>query len=124
YERPVYRYAFYLLGHEDDAADVKQETFLRAYHRIAGFRGDAVLLTWLLKICVNMCRDRLRSRERRHLPFDASLRQLPLDDSGIDPAEAAERAETVRTILRAIGGMPEPLREMIVLHEIEGLDCG
>src|ERR1041385_3070379 len=66
YEGSVYRYAYYLLGHSEDAADVKQETFIKAYQAIGSFRGDSSLLTWLIRICVNLCRDRLRSRKSHH----------------------------------------------------------
>src|SRR5690349_17299729 len=62
HETSVFRYAYHLLGHHDDADDIKQETFLRAYRAIGTFRGDASMHTWLLKICGNLCRDRVRQR--------------------------------------------------------------
>lgn len=123
YQQPVFRYAYYLLGHPDDADDVKQETFLRAYQSISAFRGGSSLLTWLLKICVNLCRDRNRRRERQHLSYESTLHDVPADHAIHDPSAAVERAETVRTILRALHGIPVPLREILILHEIEGLDA-
>src|SRR5205807_4760918 len=64
HERHVFRYAYHLLGSREDADDVKQETFLRAFRAIAGFRADCSMRTWLLRICGNLCRDRIKSRER------------------------------------------------------------
>ncbi len=126
YERPVFRYAFFLLGREEDAADVKQETFLRAYHALRTYRAEARLLTWLLRICVNLCRDSRRSAESRNLSVGsaAEMDRLPLTGSGEggDPYLAAERGEVVQTILKALDGLPGALREVLVLYEIEGLD--
>jgi RNA polymerase sigma-70 factor (ECF subfamily) len=123
YEQNVFRYAYFLLGHSEDAADVKQETFLKAYQSISLFRGDASLLTWLLKICINLCRDRLRSRETRSLAFERIKHDfLTGDMGGVDPHTAAERSQTVRTILRALQGLSPAQREIIILREIEGLE--
>src|SRR5579862_8291756 len=67
----VYRYAYRMLSHREDAHDVRQETFVRAYQGIASFRGECSLQTWLLKICANLCRNVLRSRTlRREISYD------------------------------------------------------
>src|SRR5437660_7998669 len=64
HERHVFRFAYHVLGKHDDADDVKQETFLRAYRALGNFRADCSLRTWLLRICANLCRDRIKSRDR------------------------------------------------------------
>lgn len=123
YEQNVFRYAYYLLGHREDAADIKQETFVKAWQAIGSFRGKASLLTWLLKICVNLCRDRLRSAESRTLFYERAKQEaLTQDTNAIDPHAAAERSETVETIRRALQGLSPAQREILILHEIEGLD--
>jgi RNA polymerase sigma-70 factor, ECF subfamily len=125
FERPVFRYALYLLGHPEDAADVKQETFLRAYHSLHAFRGDSAVLTWLLRICVNLCRDRRRSPSARDRSLDLSqVERLMRTGDEHDPHVLAERAETIGMILRALQGLPEGLREIVILHEIDGRGIG
>jgi RNA polymerase sigma-70 factor (ECF subfamily) len=123
YAPQVYRYAYHLLGHREDADDIKQETFLRAHQAIAGFRSEASLQTWLLRICGNLCRDRIKSWERRKVCYDDRISgEGPHRDThALDPQEVVERAETKAIILRALHGMPAAQREVLVLHDIEGL---
>ena len=73
HEQQVYRYAYHILGHREDADDIKQETFLRAWQSIGRFWREASMQTWLLKICANLCRDRLRSWDRRKVQYDSTL---------------------------------------------------
>lgn len=124
YERQVYRYAYHLLGHREDADDVKQETFLRAYQAIGGFRRDSTLQTWLLRICGNLCRDRLRSWERRKtspadLESEAGRYAAPAES---DPAYIVEKSHTREMLLSVLNGLPASLKEAFVLHELEGCD--
>src|SRR5690348_7965573 len=72
YERAIYRHAFYLLGQREDADDVKQETFLRAYRSLGSFRNDFNIRSWLYKICSNLCCDLLRRRRTRpQIPMES-----------------------------------------------------
>src|SRR5688572_23181561 len=64
WERPIYALAYRTLGRDEDARDVTQETFLREFRSIGGFRGQAKFSSWLYRIALNLCRDWLR-RERR-----------------------------------------------------------
>lgn len=123
YERQVFRYAYHLLGHREDADDIKQETFVKAYQAIGKFRNDASLQTWLLKICGNLCRDRMKSWERRKIYYDSGLHSEDWRDESIsaNPYAMAERAQTTEIILCALRGLPAPQREMIVLHDLEDL---
>ncbi|HZT44040.1 MAG TPA: RNA polymerase sigma factor [Chthonomonadaceae bacterium] len=126
YERPVFRHAYYLLGHRDDADDVKQETFLKAYRAMPSFRNDCSLQTWLLKICGNLCRDRIKARQRhREVLYDPHTTQdcLHADTDIVDPYAIVDRAETGAMILRVLNGLPMQHRNIIVLHEIEGMSC-
>jgi RNA polymerase sigma-70 factor, ECF subfamily len=123
YERPVFRYAYHLLGNAEDADDVKQETFLKAYRAMASFKGDSRLLTWLLVICGNLCRDQVKRRSRqREVLYDP--RDVPVDtySSSDDPDEKIEKEERSRIVMGALRGMPADQREIIVLREIEELD--
>ncbi|HZO87651.1 MAG TPA: sigma-70 family RNA polymerase sigma factor [Chthonomonadaceae bacterium] len=125
YARQVYRFSYHMLGDADDADDVKQDTFLKAYQAMPGFRGECSLQTWLIKIAGNLCRDRLKSRARR-----SELALIPeiadsLHDTrtlGVDPAATLERKDLHDTVHRVLGGLPEPQRLLIVLRDIEGLN--
>src|SRR5438105_4514374 len=63
WERPIYALAYRTLGREDDARDVVQEAFLRAFRGLKGFKGEAKFSSWLYRITLNLCRDWIR-RER------------------------------------------------------------
>src|SRR6188768_3491859 len=82
WERPIYALAYRTLGREEDARDVVQEAFLRAYRGLRGFRGEAKFSSWLYRITLNLCRDWMR-RERRAL-----LVALP---EGTDPVDLADQ---------------------------------
>src|SRR5256884_7103167 len=64
WERPIYALAYRVIGREEDARDVCQETFLRAFRALKGFRGQAKFSSWLYRIALNLCRDWIR-RQRR-----------------------------------------------------------
>ena len=125
YEQPVFRHAYYLLGNRDDAQDVRQETFLRAYRSLPAFNGRCSLKTWLLTICTNLCRDHLRSRRtQREIGYDPAQAQelFRAASPAADPATLAERAEVVRLIQAALYALPTPARELIVLRDLENLE--
>lgn len=122
HESAIFRYAYYLTGNREDAADIKQETFLRAYHAIATYRAEAGLRTWLLKICVNLCRDRARSWSHRQIIYHEAPENLAGVVQANSPQQALEHAHLVQTILRALKGLSPAQREIVVLHTIENLD--
>ncbi len=123
YERQVFRYAYHILGHREDADDIKQETFLKAFQAINTFRSESSLQTWLLKICGNLCRDKIKSWDRRKVTYDSTLRddELGCSDEYDGPQALAERKELTGIIMKALQGMPPAQREIIVLHEIQDL---
>ena len=98
WERPIYALAYRVIGREEDARDVCQETFLRAFRALPGFKGQAKFSSWLYRIALNLCRDWIR-RQRR-----TPVLQLP-EDVDADRAGAAERgpAESVEDAGRAAG---------------------
>lgn len=123
YERHVFRYAYYLLGQREEADDIKQETFLRAYQSIGKFRSRSSLQTWLLAICGNLCRDRIRSWERRKIQYHAQLGEdhLRCQSEMHDPVALLERSLRSQVVMGALQRMPLAHREVLVLHDIEGL---
>jgi RNA polymerase sigma-70 factor (ECF subfamily) len=124
YERAVYRFAYHLLGNADEADDIKQDTFVKAYRTLPGFRGECSLLTWLIKIAGNLCRDRMKSRSRRgEIGLVPELEATLYDKGsyGVDPSIEAERNYTTQAVHRVLKGLPESQRELIVLRDLEGL---
>jgi RNA polymerase sigma-70 factor, ECF subfamily len=125
WERPIYALAYRTIGREEDARDVCQETFLRAFRALPGFRGQAKFSSWLYRIALNLCRDWIR-RERR-----APVVQPPEDVDLIELAAAAEPSESIedlvarkdlsRLVEKAMELLPEEQRTAIVLKEYHGL---
>jgi RNA polymerase sigma-70 factor (ECF subfamily) len=125
WERPIYALAYRQIGREEDARDVCQDTFLRAYRGLNGFRGQAKFSSWLYRIALNLCRDWMR-RERR-----TPVVQAPEDLDLMDLAAAREPSETIedrvgrhdltRAVERAMALLPEEQRTAIVLKEYQGL---
>ena len=125
-ERPVFRYAYHVLGCREEADDAKQETFLRAWQSIRGFKGECALHIWLLRICANICRDRIKANRRRPVVQigDFDDRGLPGAPSEEDPhAQVVREAET-SAVRRAMMALPPTHREIIVLREMEDLSYG
>ena len=128
YEQVVFRHAYHLLGDRDEAHDVRQETFIKAYGAVRRFRGECSLKTWLLMISTNLCRSRLRSRRRQAevswnaLDLDLSGRTALYSD-GIDPHAAAEQSQMAEIVRRALDTLPAAHREVIVLRDVEGLSA-
>jgi RNA polymerase sigma-70 factor, ECF subfamily len=125
WERPIYALAYRTIGREEDARDVCQETFLRAFRALPGFRGQAKFSSWLYRIALNLCRDWAR-RERRtpvvQPPEDVDLMDLA---AAAEPSEAIEdlvaRKDMTRVVERAMALLPDDQRTAIVLKEYHGL---
>jgi len=105
----------------DDASDLAQEIFLKAYRSLPRFRGQAAFSTWLYRIAVNACVDYTRRRGRNGcIPLDDDL-AVVADDVDPDPQEQVERKQLRCDLARAIAGLSAKLRVTLVLHDIEGL---
>ena len=123
HERALFRHALYLLGQREDADDVKQETFLRAFRMMSTFRNDYNIRAWLFKICGNLCCDLLRRRQRRpQISLDSETAACCLADEAQsnDPIRIAERSDTVAAFLQVLQGMPVQQRQAITLYLLEG----
>ena len=126
WERPIYALAYRTIGREDDARDVCQETFLRAFRALPGFRGQAKFSSWLYRIALNLCRDWIR-RERRTPVVQApeGRRSAWSWRRERGPSESIEdlvaRKDLSRAVERAMAQLPEEQRTAIVLKEYHGL---
>jgi len=125
YQRQVYNLAYRMLGNAEDAGDLVQDTFLRAYGALASFRQDASFLTWLYKIASNLCIDQLRSRKARSaLSLDVELeegREPAADSRSCGPEELAIRDSVQEVVQRAISNLPEKYRVVVVMRHLQDM---
>jgi RNA polymerase sigma-70 factor (ECF subfamily) len=126
WERPIYALAYRQIGREEDARDVVQDAFLRAFRALPGFKGQAKFSSWLYRITLNLCRDWLR-RQRR-APFVPTPEGVDDVADLATPDMAAESIEDVVTrkdlsqhVARAMRLLPEEQRSAILLKEYHGL---
>jgi RNA polymerase sigma-70 factor (ECF subfamily) len=125
WERPIYALAYRVIGREEDARDVAQETFLRAFRALNGFKGQAKFSSWLYRITLNLCRDWIR-RERRtpiaQTPEGIDLVELAGESTpGESVEELVSRRELGRAVEKAMALLPEEQRTAIILKEYHGL---
>jgi len=125
WERPIYALAYRVIGREEEARDVCQEAFLRAFRALPGFKGQAKFSSWLYRITLNLCRDWIR-RQRR-----TPVAQMPEDVDAVEfasetgPAETIEdlvaRRELGEVVAAAMALLPEEQRTAIILKEYHGM---
>jgi len=127
YERKIYTITYRLMGNREDASDLAQETFLRAFQSLGGFRGEASFSTWICRIATNVCRDELRKRYR--LAADSLDERLTLEESQVGrqfasnepgPDEICERRELQSIIQGFINALSPEFRLTLVLRDILG----
>jgi RNA polymerase sigma-70 factor (ECF subfamily) len=128
YNRKLFRVARAILKQDADAEDVVQEAYLQAYRRMADFRGDAQLSTWLTRIVINQALMRLRAgrRDRVVVSFEQAGSDTaddaaidPPDDKAESPPDAALRGELRRMLEQHIDHLPIAMRTVFVMREVE-----
>ena len=126
WERPIYALAYRTLGREEDARDVVQEAFLRAYRGLRAFKGEAKFSSWLYRITLNLCRDWMRKERRTPIvAVPEGVDPVDLADAQVAPSESVEdlvaRREMSRAVAKAMADLPEEQRTAILLKEYHGL---
>lgn len=124
YQARVLGFVKRMVRSQEEAEDVAQETFVKAFTNIHRFDGRASFNTWLFKIAANLCIDRARKRERRPelQPLDAiNMEDAKLQDNRWDPQVCAVASEMELTIEQAISELSDKLRAVLLLHDLEGL---
>ena len=117
----TYSLAFRLTGNAEDARDVCQEAYLRAYRGLRRFRGDARFTTWLYRITANCASTQLgRRRRHRHEELDEDL-ELSDPSPSIDPVNRSESASLRDAVQKALAALPPKLRTVVVLRDIYDL---
>lgn len=126
YRQRVYRLACHVLRDTEEAWDVAQEAFIRAFQALPNFRGQSAFYTWLFRITLNVASDRARQRAARGRALGTErLEEAEWERTLVDPGEApdasAARAEERRRIARALESLPPHHRAIIMLSDLEGL---
>ncbi|WP_243699983.1 RNA polymerase sigma factor [Lysobacter sp. N42] len=118
FERPVYTLALRLCGQPDDAADVLQDTMLKVFAGLRGFRGGSPFWGWLRQVAVNEALMRLRRRRQldAELPIDGAFGAQDFEDLAPPPSAAADAAALTRALLK----LPPATRTVLWLHHAEG----
>lgn len=121
----VYRFAYQMAGRRDDAEDIVQEVFVRAYQNLHRYRDEAKFTTWLVRIAANLGTDRARMHHRRaHLEQREASDALAWMTRGEpeDPIENLDQQHSLEALHRALRALPEHHRRMIILRDIEERD--
>lgn len=127
----IYNLAFRMTGSREDAYDITQDTFLRAYNALPRFRGESSFSTWIYRIGCNICLDEIKRRSRQKVRVISSTVQTEAGgeeydlidrtgDSSSDPQEIYEQRERQRLIQKTIATLPEHHRSVVVLCDLQG----
>ncbi len=127
YEKGVYAIALRMTGNPEDASDMTQEAFIKAYNSLQSFRGDSKFSVWLYRIASNVCLDFLRSRSRKPTVSlsveddEGEETQLDVADESQSPELLLERSLTRDAVQRGLQALAPDYRQILLLREIQGL---
>lgn len=127
YEKTVYNLALRALGSREDAEDVTQEAFLKAYRSLSSFRGESKFSVWLYRIVSNLCLDHLRARQRRPAQSltveneEGETDELEIPDEHFSPEKLLDRKLTREAVQRGLQTLPDDARQILLLRELQGL---
>lgn len=127
YEKNVYSIALRMTGNSEDAADMTQESFIKAFNSIVSFRGESKFSVWLYRIVSNVCLDFIRARNRRPTVSlsaeddDGEETQLDITDESQSPEVLLERGLTRDAVRRGLNTLPPDFKQILLLREIQGL---
>lgn len=117
YQEILYRYAAGMVRDADAAADLVQDTFVKAYTSLHTCQDPARFGAWVYRILVNRCKDHLKSRRRQTVPLEEDTACAPDSDN---PALDADRSDLRRSVERALATLPAAQREAFLLKHVEG----
>jgi RNA polymerase sigma-70 factor (ECF subfamily) len=118
HRRTVYQLCFRFVGNHEDAADLAQDVFVRAFKGLGAFKGDSSVRTWLYRVGVNVSLNRVSSRRPPTEPIQA---EAHVDTQALDPLTAVEREEQAARVRRAIRQLPPKQRATLVLRVYQDL---
>lgn len=118
HRRTVYQLCFRFVGNHEDASDLAQDVFVRAFKGLRAFKGDSSIRTWLYRVGVNASLNRVASRRPATEPIEAAER---IDAHAVDPLDEVEREERAVRVRRAIRKLPPKQRTTLVLRVYQDL---
>lgn len=126
HQKKIFSLALRMVGNPDDAFDISQDAFLRAYHSLSGFHGDSRLSVWLYRLTSNLCIDFLRKKKRRGevsltVSDDEDAQPLQIPDERFSPQTEIERTEQREAIRAGLAQLSDNDRRILVLRELSGL---
>ena len=127
YEKNVYNIALRMTGNSEDASDMTQEAFIKAYNSLQSFRGDSKFSVWIYRIATNVCLDFLRSKSRRPTVSlsvednEGEEVQLDVADESQSPELLLDRQMTRESVRRGLETLTPEYRQILLLREIQGL---
>ncbi len=130
YQQGIFALLFRMLGNRWEAEDVAQEVFIAVYRSMGTYRGEARLGTWLYRVAINQCKNRLRSVQHResrtheamgNTPEGATVNNGAMGSRPDRPDEAAEGLEMGQAMRRALLSLEEDHRTVLILRDLEGL---
>ncbi|MFA6947863.1 MAG: sigma-70 family RNA polymerase sigma factor [Eubacteriales bacterium] len=129
YESFVYNVVYQIMGNREDALDISQDSFIKAYRSLSSFRGDCRFSTWLYRIAVNTSKDALRSRSKHNVTSltefedgDDETKNIDIPDDTPEnmPEEALDGDERRRAVRLAIEALSEDHRAVVLLRDVSG----
>ena len=119
YQDRIFNLCVYMLQNREDAQDTAQDVFMKAYRGLANFKQESSLYTWLYRIAVNTCLDRKEKPQLEPLDDESFIAELPSTEPS--PEQLYESKEASRIVQAALQKLPDSLRAVIVLKEMEEL---
>lgn len=128
YERRIYHVIYGMVRSPEDAKDLAQDAFVKAFQNLHRFRLEAKFYTWLCRIAMNVAIDHLRKmKHRNHAEFDDArggsdgAQVVRLHSAKDDPSENVARARMYKTIMDAVETLPDDQKQVLILREIEDM---
>jgi RNA polymerase sigma factor (sigma-70 family) len=127
YEKTVYNLALRMVGDRDDAFDMTQEAFIKAYGSLSSFRGDSKFSVWIYRITTNVCLDFLRSKSRKQQVSltvsddDDEDAQLDIPDPSSAPEQQLMQKMSMQSVEEGLKTLPDKQRQILVMRELGGM---
>ncbi len=126
HQKRVYQLAFRMMGNHEDAQDVVQEAFFKAWSALPNFKGDSQFSTWMHRLTSNTAIDHLRKKKdtlslTMDYPEQEEGSEMQLVDGGQSPGEVLEQKELRQWIQEGLGQLTDVHRVVLILREVEGL---
>lgn len=126
-QKKVYNLALKMTGNENDALDISQEAFIKAFAGLKNFRGDSRFSVWLYRLTYNLSIDFIRKNQRTqvssltYIDDSGEYADYEIPDISCEPESEIEKKELREAIAKGIGELPDKHREILIMREITGM---